>query len=432
MIRRIRIKGYKSLKNVDVRFAPLTVFFGANAAGKSNLFDSLALLSSMTTQRTLQEAFEVHRGTPFEAFFHGEEGIESLLKQQSASFEIEADISLSKSVIERTEKQIADMRKGLGEEDKNGHKHRITETELRYLLKIEITTDSGHLRVVEERLSALNKDGEIKYNRKPFIEKTANHLTLRMEGQSRPTHYDVGLDHTLLSAPMYAPHYPHITALREEFSRWRFYYLEPKRSMRSDNPLQEALSLDSSGGNLAAFYNSLKVNHPRQFTNVLLSLRSILPHLEKIDVERTRTGELQLKVFEDGVPFPASVVSEGTLRVLGLFAIVNAPVPASIVGYEEPENGVHPRRLSIIAKLLETVSQYSETQILVNTHSPTFPQYLSEASIINCKKEGRATRFDAIPVDLFLSGAIQDGLEDKLEKNNMSFASMVLRGDFGG
>ena len=56
MIRRVKVQGYKSLKDIEVELRPLTVIFGPNAAGKSNLFDALALLSRMVTQRTLREA----------------------------------------------------------------------------------------------------------------------------------------------------------------------------------------------------------------------------------------------------------------------------------------------------------------------------------------------------------------------------------------
>ena len=40
MLTRIRIKGYKSFHDVEVRLSPLAVMFGPNAAGKSNLLDA--------------------------------------------------------------------------------------------------------------------------------------------------------------------------------------------------------------------------------------------------------------------------------------------------------------------------------------------------------------------------------------------------------
>ena len=49
MIRRVRIQGYKSLQDIDIELAPLTIVIGPNAAGKSNLLDALGLLSRMAT-----------------------------------------------------------------------------------------------------------------------------------------------------------------------------------------------------------------------------------------------------------------------------------------------------------------------------------------------------------------------------------------------
>src|SRR5947209_13211452 len=43
-LRRVRIRGYKSIAFCDVRLQPLTILVGRNAAGKSNFLDALAFL----------------------------------------------------------------------------------------------------------------------------------------------------------------------------------------------------------------------------------------------------------------------------------------------------------------------------------------------------------------------------------------------------
>ena len=75
MLNRIKIKGYKSLRDVEVRLQPLSVLFGPNAAGKSNFLDALQLLSKIVSSRTLKEAFDPpYRGKPLESFSFGEDG----------------------------------------------------------------------------------------------------------------------------------------------------------------------------------------------------------------------------------------------------------------------------------------------------------------------------------------------------------------------
>ena len=440
MIRRVQIKGYKSLQNVEVELQPLTVIMGPNAAGKSNLFDALRLLSHICTKRNLNEAFEEHRGAPLEAFFYGGEGVAGLLKKHVAQFSIEVDVELSEESINRIEHQIQQMREGLPSKKANGEspKRKVREILLRYSLAVEIQTDSGHLRVVDECLKALNKDGteRERKSRLPFIEKVENKLRLRMEGQAHPTFHDIGLNFTLVSTPLYPPHYPHICAFKEELSRWRFYYFDPK-SMRADIPLKEVDSIGAYGADLAAFYYSLKTKNPRQFSALSRALKSLLPSVDEFDVEPPKDGFLQLKIIEDNVPFSSRVISEGTLRILGLLAITSNLSKTTVVGYEEPENGVHPRRLKLMTDLLKNAVEYGDIQIIVNTHSPILPIYFDSEEIIVCRKEGRETKFAPLISlgPIFQRQEIDDALKGEERLNSHEIASLmerIIRGDFGG
>src|SRR5437667_1246058 len=110
MLKRVRIRGYKSLSDVYVDLQPLTVLFGPNAAGKSNFLDALQLLSRVATCRTLQEAFEPpYRGKPLESFTFGPEGIQGLLSTESVSFTMEADVELSPAVVQAVNRQIGEL-----------------------------------------------------------------------------------------------------------------------------------------------------------------------------------------------------------------------------------------------------------------------------------------------------------------------------------
>jgi len=438
VIRRVRIRGYKSLKDVDIQLEPLTIIIGPNAAGKSNLFDALGLLSRMVTGKTLKEAFGEHRGAPLEAFYYGDEGLDGLLARETAQFTIEVDVELSDEVVRSVERRIQQMRDGLPEQETvpGPTRRRVMERWLRYSLTVQMVIETGYLRVLDEMLVALNQDGSVRRTRRAFIERVGDRLRLRMEGQARPTEHEVGLDYTLASTPLYPPHYPHVTALKEELSRWRFYYLEPK-SMRAESPLKEVETLGPFGSELAAFYNTLRAKNPRQYQALNRALRALLPNLEGLDVERTSEGFLQLRIFEGGTPFSARVVSEGTLRILGLLAITTPLSSTMVVGYEEPENGVHPRRLKLIADLLENAAQ-SGKQIIVNTHSPWLPDYFDYGLLLICRKDGRATTFAEPDLPLFRELEIAEALAGDLEKGMTphlmatSLADRIVRGDFGG
>lgn len=434
MIRRVKIQGYKSLQDVEIRFQPLTVIFGPNAAGKSNLLDALALLSRMVTHRTIKEAFEGHRGTSLEAFRYESMGIKGLLQKERAQFSIEVDVEFSAPVVEDVERRIYEMRKGLPDEESNETtkpRRRILEPFLRYKVVVETVPQSGVLRVLDEKLVALTLDGQEKdpHARKPFIYQTDGRLRLRMEGQARPTEHPIGLDYTLVSQPLYPPHYPHATAFREELTRWRFYYFEP-RVMRLPSPIKEADSLGPFGEDLAAFYHTLRSKNKQQFEAAGRALNSLIPAIERIDVQLTPDGFVELSIVENGILYSARVISEGTLRLLGLLAVTNPLSPATLIGYEEPENGVHPRRLRLIADLLKQTVSRSGVQIIVNTHSPIFPEYFEDEMLVVCRKGPEGTRFEGFASSgpLFRKTEIEKGLAEETSP----LWTRIVRGDWDG
>jgi predicted ATPase len=434
MIRHVTVQGYKSLKDVDLDLAPFTVIFGPNAAGKSNLFDALALLSRIATQRTLAGAFEDHRGAPIEAFYHGDRGLEGLFAEQTARFKICVDVAISGSVAAAVNSRIGDLLREHPDEagDEKARPMAVPCT-MRYEVIVEMSTESGRLRVSSESLAELDS---IRGSLLTEIDDDASGWKIWSDGSSgRPWLTAIGQDHSVVSEPVDAYPNPYVMALREELSRWRFYYLDPKRLMRTTGSLQEAMWLDPAGSNLAAFYNTLKSTNRQQFDATNRLIPSLLPPVTNIDVERTKDGELRLVVYESGIPFPASVVSDGTLRVLGLLGIINSPTPATVVGYEEPENGVHPRRLQLIARILAGAAEQSGSQFLVNTHSDDFPQYcadtLRDALIVNCRRDGASTRFDPVTAD---SGPTVPQADDDSDTIDMtsSLGYRIRRGDFGG
>jgi predicted ATPase len=418
MITRVKIKGYKSLKDVEINLQPLTVFIGPNASGKSNLFDALRLLSRCVTSQTLGEAFKGHRGAPVEAFFYRERGLAWLLTQPAAQFTIDVDMKLSTEVVETVERRIREIQ--------SGENRVVSETRLRYTLTVEMAMDSGHLGVKEERLVALNPEGTEKRSLEPFIQCLEGHLHLRVEDQDQSYKYLAGQEYTVASISLHLPSHPHVATFKEELSRWRFYYLDPE-TMRAENPLKEAELLGSSGADLAAFYHTLRARHPRQFEALQRALPLLLPEVQNLGVERTAEGLLRLLILESGVSYSARTASEGTLRILGLLAITNPLVPATVTGYEEPENGVHPRRLQLMAELFKNVAEASK-QVLINTHSPKLPEYFAPDSLVICRKEKGETRFTPFQ-DL---GPLfrRDKIEQALEETPLT--ERVLRGDFGG
>jgi len=437
MIRRIRAHNYKSLRDLEVRLKPLSVLFGPNAAGKSNFLDALQLLSRIAASRSLKEAFELpYRGKPMESFSFDESGLEGLMNRETASFFLEVDVELSPVVSAAVNKEILETRRGQTPETNGGSESKkplsyIHHKQLRYRIEVGISPRSGVLHVADEYLVALGLDGEPKTRPQPFLERVSNRIHLRMEGQSHPTYFDRFLDHAIVSRPHYAPHYPHLTALKRELQSWFFYYFEPRERMRAPTSVKEVRHIGLMGEELAAFLNTLRNLDPRQFAAVEKAIHSLMPSITGIKTEVNRVGEVELSLMEGKLAMPARVVSEGTLRALGLLALGGVKEPPAVIGFEEPENGVHPRRIRDIAKILTARAESGNTQLVVTTHSPILPDHVPDESLFVCRKIGGATSIEPFehwgPVSR--PSEIETALEED-DEERLPVSRRMLRGDF--
>lgn len=436
MLNRIKIEGYKTLRDIEVRFQPLSVLFGPNGAGKSNFLDALHLLSKIATCRTLKEAFDPpYRGKPLESFSFPRGGLKEQRAKESLSFRIEVDLTLSDAVVHAVNKQVAESRRPLesspAARETEILQGPVRERSLRYRIEIEMLPQSGILRVADEYLAALNAKGEPTGKRKPFLSAHGGRLHLRQEGQAHPTYLDRYLDHSILSRPHYPPHYPHLVAARRELENWLFFYFEPRERMRAACPVKEVRHIGSMGEELPAYLNTLKVLEPKQFSAVEKALKIFLPEIEGVEVGVNDLGEVELKLAEGGVLVPTRVLSEGTLRLLGMLALAGAKEPPSLIGFEEPENGVHPGRIRLIADMLKNRSAPGKTQYIVTTHSPILPDMVSDESLFVVRKDQAATRIEPFTTwgPLGRRSDIDQALEEGQE-HRLTVSERLLRGDF--
>ncbi len=381
MLTRLCVKGFKSLLDVDIELAPLVVLMGPNAAGKSNLLEALLLLSRLATEQTLAAALEPPlRGYPLEAFSLPERGLEGLLQQDRAELILEAEVQPS-----RVPK-------------------RAVPEPLRYRVGLRIHPKTGALEVSDEYLARLKRDKTPK--QKPRIEHLGDSLIVRQLGESgHPRHEPLGLSHTLVSNRQFTGEhrYPDFDRLRTELSAWQTYYLDPRIAMREPQPPREVNDIGPRGEWIAPFLYRLKESeaHRKFFLAIGRALRSAIPTVEDLDVDLDpRRGILDIVIRQDGTPYSSRVVSEGTLRVLALCCLAGNPWPGELIAFEEPENGVHPRRIEVVANLLASMAEQGHSQVVVTTHSPTLIAAIlrrAEArskliKLFHCSQRGRETQ----------------------------------------
>lgn len=407
MLRRLIVKSFKSLDNVEIMFPRLTVLFGPNTAGKSNLLDAVQALSRIGTSRTLSDALsEPIRGYPVEAFAFPKGGLAELLNMKRSYFELEAFLDVGKNCY-------------------------------RYRVQVEIQLESGGLAVKDEYLTTLGAKGESKGN--PSIEKVEDKLRIRRKSKpANPRKEPVGLNYSILSDPrLGGTEYRAIEATRDELSGWRVYYLDPRVAMRTPKPPTDVRDIGVLGTDIAPFLYRLRAEKPKHFEMIKRTLRSLIPSIDDVIVDLDkRRGTLDIHIQQDGKQFSSRIISEGTLRVLALCAIVVNPWSGSLLAFEEPENGVHPRRLELIAQLLTSLAIEQRRQVVVTTHSPLFcdaalklsRSHAKDIALMNVRRGTNGTEVRPFDVtgplfkDQEIAKALTAGTEDGL------FESLMIRG----
>jgi len=410
MIRKISVTGFKSLRQVtDLELPQMAVFFGPNTAGKSNLIDALQALSRMATCRTLGDALqEPIRGYPAETFSFPSDGLKGLLSQAEAWYEFRSVMQVDKEQYE-------------------------------YRLSVRIVPATGALSVTDEYLAALSARGEVKGN--PLIECIHEKGQLRIRRRKKAAHprtEDIGLNHTIISDPRLGGlEYRGIEKCRNEFAGWRAYYLDPRIAMRRPVPPAEVQDIGAFGENIAPFLYRLQQTSARDFAAVKRLLRTLVPSVESIRVDLDpQRGTLDVTVRQNGVDFSSRILSEGTLRILALCAITVNPWASPVMAFEEPENGVQPRRIELISNLLCSIALEQKRQLIVTTHSPLLVAsvikqarlHSEQIGLFNVRRSGSGTeiqRFD-VAGPLFTDSAIKDALTDRGEDG--VFEGLALRG----
>jgi predicted ATPase len=159
-----------------------------------------------------------------------------------------------------------------------------------------------------------------------------------MEGQAHPRYYEQYLDHTILSESFYIVHYPYIMALQKELSDWLFFYFEPREKMRQSSPIKDINTIGSMGEDLASYLYALKSTHENSYKSIIRSIKLAIPSITDLNVEiNNSNGEAELSIIENGIQYSSRIISEGTLRIIGLISLFLSKDPVNLIGFEEPK-----------------------------------------------------------------------------------------------
>ena len=402
VLTRLQVDGFKNLDGIDVRLGPFTCIAGPNGAGKSNLFDAISFLAALADRPLVEAASTVRGGDSRRGDAWG------LFRRTGDRVAEEMTFAAEFLIPEDGEDQL-------------GQAARASMTFLRYELELRYRRDStirtmGALEIARERLVHVNRS-EAKNrlgfpHRKPWRDsvvkgrRTSPYISTDVEGGSavvalhtdsvaglgggRPRRVPAAnLPRTMLSSVNDAAEHRTLVLARQEMAGWTQLQLEPS-ALRAPDGFTAPRSMGPDGAHLPATLYDLAQAAQRDqpgeerdvYARVANKLSELVENVRGISVDVDEKRQLLSIVMTDlqDTEHVAGALSDGTLRFLALTVMESDPGSRRLLCLEEPENGMHPLRISAVIELLgELAVDVDEPvdadnplrQVIVNTHSPS-------------------------------------------------------------
>lgn len=374
MITRLEVDGFKNLTGFTCDFSPYTCIAGPNAVGKSNLFDALAFLSACATRPFNEAALEV-RGT--------EGQIGDLFAPGHDRISFGAELLVPTTVTDEFQRTTE-----------------LEHTYLRYELALERHEVQGAvgLKLAHESLDPLSETDArslrwVQWNSSfatsafrfapithRFIATGAEGVDVWRDGTDPlflPLEKSLGFS-ALSSAGRYD--FPYVKAVQEEMKSWRTLAFETS-ALRAASAATAPDQMSALGGNLPKTFARLTDGGSDQamIEDIVDSLRSLVDVRDiSLDFDQARQV-FTLSAQVGAAPMlPARSLSDGTLRFLALSILYFDPEARGLICMEEPENGIHPRKVEEMYRLLRDIAvdpghavddANPLRQVIVNSHS---------------------------------------------------------------
>ncbi len=357
MVTHLRVRNFKSLKDVNFALGPLTALVGPNMGGKSNIVDVFYFIYQ----------FLFPQG--------GVDGLNYALAQRGG---------ISQVLWKGGDESLIAI-------DLVGINPGVTDSSWNYSL--EVVAGTGGYAQIQKESFVLHEESA----KKELIVLEGNVRWLANKDGQRISTYSS----TTRSAMENVPDNWDGSALIKLVRLWRFYQLIPPL-MKQANPTGAGFVLDRVGLNLSAWLMFLQTRFPEAFRRVSEAARDSFPELKALLTTPTAQGTVFLSSLEQGLKYPIDVgaMSDGELSFVALLSILCAPpeLGASLYCLEEPENHLHPRLLSSLIRLTRhvrdelTAAGTPLAQLILTTHSPLLVDEMTLDEIVWVDKKDGETR----------------------------------------
>ena len=330
-LKSLTIKGFKSIRSLDnFPLNKLNILVGANGAGKSNLVSFFRMLRAMSEEGLAK--FVTLNGGADGFFFNG----------PKETPQIEAHLKFGQ----------------------NEYKFNLAATAASQLM---VKTESIHYK---------------RWN---------DYHTNGLESQLKKLKEEKSF---------VWPNSPGIGAyVYDAVSSWLVYHFHDTSAtaaMRRDQSVRDWRELNPDASNIAAFLLRLKMKHLEHYLKIKETIQLIAPFIDDFLLEPEQKGENELVRLEwrqkgSSYPFQPWQLSDGTIRFICLATALLQPEPPSTIVIDEPELGLHPFALEVLAGLFHEASE--RTQLIVSTQSATLLNHFEPEEVIVVDRKDGASDF---------------------------------------
>lgn len=323
----ISIKNYKSIKELeDFKLLNLNILIGANGAGKSNFISFFKMLNMMIEKR-FQEYVKVQGGAENILYFGSK-----------ISSEISAKID-------------------------------FTNNTYRFVLR---PNEDDSLYFLEEATPYIGEN---------IIGRATNETQLFNSKGSK------------IHGSRYRGVSDYVIDALESWRVYHFHDTSATAGVKKYCDLADYRKLAPDASNLAAFLYLLKEKYENNFFMIEETIKLIAPYFDRFILEPDQINEERIRLVWREVgsdkDFNANHLSDGTLRMICLTTLLLQPNPPDTIIIDEPELGLHPYAISVLASLMKSFAV--NKQLIVSTQSVTLINYFEPQDIIVTDKEDGAS-----------------------------------------
>jgi len=179
---------------------------------------------------------------------------------------------------------------------------------------------------------------------------------------------------------------------------WQIYHFHDTSKnapMRHYEIVQDNRKLRFNGANIAPYLLRLKNKYSDLYKEITEAIRLVTPFFDEFILEAEEFGQKQkvnLSWRQKGTDYPMQPyhLSDGSIRFICLVTALLQPHPPAAIIIDEPELGLHPFAINVLAELVQSAAK--KTQLIIATQSPAFIDNFSiENIIVVNRKQGAST-----------------------------------------